>query len=66
MLRKSNKQNNSLALSDAGYFRPCQPSERLCDVAKEARSHGAVVAIKGAVTCIMPKLVEGWQLVGAR
>lgn len=50
-----------------GYFRPIQPEESMADVMAEADAHGSVVAMKGEVVYIMPKMVEGWmQIFGRR
>lgn len=50
-----------------GYFRPIQPDESMADVMAEAEAHGSIVASKGEVVCIVPKLPEGWtQIFGRR
>jgi len=46
-----------------GYFRPCQPDESMADIHAEAAENGAIVASKGDVVCIMPRLADGWVLV---
>jgi hypothetical protein len=45
-----------------GYFRVCQPNERVADLLAEAKEHCSVLAFKGDATVIMPTLAEGWSL----
>jgi len=45
---------------NVGYFRPCQLGECAKDALTEAAEHGSILALKGSVFCIMPKLVNGW------
>jgi len=45
-----------------GYFRVCQPNERVADLLEEAKAHGSVLAFKGDVAVIMPTLADGWKL----
>lgn len=52
--------DSGMQINPVAYFRPCQPTELLADVMKEAEEHGCILAFKGHVTCIMPRLVEGW------
>lgn len=42
------------------YYRPCHPGERVADLLKEAQQHNGIVAMKGEIVCIMPRLVAGW------
>lgn len=45
------------------YHRVCQPSERVADLLREAQQHGGIVAMKGEIICIMPRLIAGWTQV---
>ena len=45
-----------------GYFRVCNEKENVANLLVEAKEHGSVLAFKGNVACIMPKLAEGWSL----
>lgn len=49
-----------------GYFRPIQPDESMMSVMAEAEANGSIVASRGSVVCIMPKMVEGWQQIFGR
>lgn len=50
-----------------GYFRPIMPEESMRDVMEEAEVNGSVVAYRGEIVCIMPRLCEGWmQIFGRR
>lgn len=44
------------------YPRVCYPQERVADLLAEAKAHNCVLAFRGQVTCIMPKLIDGWSL----
>lgn len=54
------EQSNNRHFAKVGYFRVCQRNEHVANLIAEASEHGSVLAFKGAVTCIMPTLLDGW------
>lgn len=51
-------------MDNIGYFRVVDRKECVDAANKEAHEHGSILAYKGEVTVIMPKLISGWTEYG--
>lgn len=58
-------KNTRLNVDAVGYFRVVSRGECAKAAADEARNNGSILAFKGEVTCIMPKLIPGWTEYGS-
>lgn len=61
----SSAKEVAASTSEIGYFRVVSRSECVKAAADEARNNGSILAFKGEVTCIMPKLIPGWTEYGS-